>query len=196
VLSLLSSCGRICAVLTKILSSVFLSVLPTVTGSIAPRYASFRISYCLLTGELAWHIVLVSALFLAGVFGMFAYAMDRGYSVELARTIAVNTLVVMESFHLFFIRNIYGTSLTWSAVKGTRVVWLTVIAVTLAQFAMTYLPPLQRVFGTESVPLFDGVLIIGVGVALFAVIETEKQLRLRMRAMSCTASGEGAVEAR
>lgn len=136
----------------------------------------------LLTGELVWHIVLVSALFLAGVFGMFAYATDRGYSVELARTIAVNTLVVMEIFHLFFIRNIYGTSLTWSAVKGTRVVWTTVIAVTLAQFAVTYLPPLQRVFATEPVSLLDGLLIVGVGIALFAVIEAEKQIRLMFRA--------------
>jgi magnesium-transporting ATPase (P-type) len=137
----------------------------------------------LITGELAWHIVLVSALFMAGVFGMFSYAMDRGYSIELARTIAVNTLVVMEIFHLFFIRNIYGTSLTWSAIRGTRVVWITVIAVTLAQFAVTYLPPLQRVFATQPVPLFDGVLIVSVGAVLFAVIETEKQIRLRLRAM-------------
>jgi magnesium-transporting ATPase (P-type) len=140
----------------------------------------------LLSGELVWHIVLVSGLFLCGVFGMFAYAMDRGYSVELARTIAVNTLVVMEIFHLFFIRNIYGTSLTWGAVKGTRVVWMTVVVVTLAQFAITYLPPLQRVFATEPVSLIDGLLIVGVGVALFAVIETEKQVRLRVRGMRQT----------
>lgn len=137
----------------------------------------------LLTGELGWHIILVSALFLCGVFGMYFYAIDRGYSVELARTIAMNTLVVMEIFHLFFIRNIYGTSLTWKAVRGTRVVWLTVCAVTAAQFAITYLPPLQRIFSTDAVPFPDGVLIFGVGVALFAIIEIEKQLRLRLREM-------------
>lgn len=135
----------------------------------------------LLTGELAWHIVLVSALFLGGVFGMYAYAVDRGYSVDLARTIALNTLVVMEIFHLFFIRNIYGTSLTWEAVRGTKVVWTTVIGVTVAQFAITYLPPLQNLFATEAVPFWDGVLIVGVGVVLFAIIETEKQLRLHLR---------------
>jgi magnesium-transporting ATPase (P-type) len=132
----------------------------------------------LLTGTLAWHVVLVSILFLSGVFGTYAYAVDRGYSLELSRTIALNTLVVMEIFHLFFIRNIYGTSLTWAAVRGTRVVWGTVIAVTTAQFAITYLPPLQTIFATEAVPFFDGVIIIGVGIALFAIIETEKQLRL------------------
>lgn len=135
----------------------------------------------LLTGELVWHVILVSVLFLSGVFGIYSYAIDRGYSVELARTIAVNTLVVMEIFHLFFIRNIYGTSLTWKAVRGTKVVWATVILVTLAQFAITYLPFLQQVFATEPVPLLDGLLIVGVGVALFAIIEIEKQLRLRLR---------------
>jgi magnesium-transporting ATPase (P-type) len=137
----------------------------------------------LLSGALVWHIMLVSVLFLCGVFAIYAYAIDRGYSVDLARTLAVNTLVVMEIFHLFFIRNIYGTSLTWKAVRGTKVVWLTVIIVTVAQFAITYQPILQDIFATEPVPLVDGMLIIGVGVALFAIIETEKQLRLRLRAM-------------
>tara|TARA_R110002020_G_scaffold207296_4_gene412764 strand:+ start:972 stop:3659 length:2688 start_codon:yes stop_codon:yes gene_type:complete len=132
----------------------------------------------LLTGGLAWHIVLVSVLFLGGVFGIYAYAVDRGYSLEMTRTMAMNTLVVMEIFHLFFIRNIYGTSLTFKAVRATGVVWATVIAVTAAQFAVTYLPPLQRVFGTEAVALSDGLLIVGVGVLLFAIVEVEKQLRL------------------
>ena len=137
----------------------------------------------LLNGELAWHIVLVATLFLGGVFGMYAYAIDRGYSIELARTIALNTLVVMEIFHLLFIRNIYGTSLSWRAVRGTRIVWFTVTVVAIAQFAITYLPPLQKVFSTVAIPLRDGILIIGIGVLLFAFIETEKQLRLRLRKM-------------
>jgi hypothetical protein len=89
----------------------------------------------------------------------------------------------VEIFHLFFIRNIHGTSLTWKAVRGTRVVWLTVIIITVAQFSITYLAPLQAVFGTESVPFLDGLLIVGVGIALFGIIEIEKQLRLRLRAM-------------
>lgn len=57
----------------------------------------------LLTGGLIWHIVLVSILFLIAVFGMYFYAIDRGYPVELAQTMAMNTLVVLEIFHLFFI---------------------------------------------------------------------------------------------
>jgi len=135
----------------------------------------------LLSGEMVWHIVLVSTLFLCGVYGIYSYAIDRGYSVELARTLALNTLVVMEIFHLFFIRNIYGTSLTWKAVRGTKVVWTVVVIITFAQFAITYLPTLQAIFATASIPFWDGVLVIGIGVALFAIIETEKQIRLRLR---------------
>lgn len=132
----------------------------------------------LLQKNLTWHIVLVSALVLGGVFGVFTYATDRNYSLEVARTMAVNTLVVMEIFHLFFIRNVYSTSLTWKAIRGTRVVWTTVIVVTLAQFSITYLPPLQRVFGTAPVRFADGLMIVGIGIVLFAIVEIEKQLRL------------------
>ena len=134
----------------------------------------------LLTGELVWHIILVSTLFLCGVFGIYHYAVDQGYSIDLARTMAVNTLVVMEIFHLFFIRNIYGTSLTWKAVRGTKVVWTVVVIITVAQFAITYLPPLQRIFATEAIPFWYGVLIIGIGIVFFILVETEKQMRLRL----------------
>ncbi len=135
----------------------------------------------LLNGELIWHIVLVSVLFLCGVYGIYTYAIERGYSVELARTLAVNTLVVLEIFHLFFIRNIHSPSLTWKTIRGTGVVWMMVIIVIAAQLAITYLPPFQAVFVTEAVPLLDGLLVIGVGVALFVIIETEKQIRLRLK---------------
>lgn len=135
----------------------------------------------LLSGSLVWQIVITSTLFVVGVFAVHSYAMGQGYQVELARTMVVNTLVVMEIFYLFFVRNIYGTSLTWQSVRGTRVVWMTVITVTLAQFAMTYLPVLQTVFDTRPVSLVDGALIVLVGALLLALLEVEKQLRLRFQ---------------
>jgi magnesium-transporting ATPase (P-type) len=134
----------------------------------------------LLTGELVWLVALAALLFVAGVLGIYGYALRRGYPVELARTLALNTLVVMEIFYLFFVRNLHGASLTWRAVRGTRAVWAAVLAVTAAQFAVTYLPPLQAVFETRPVALADGLLVVAIGVLLLAVIEAEKQLRLRL----------------
>ena len=132
----------------------------------------------LLTGGLVWHVVFVTALFLGAVFGLFTYALDKGYPLPLAQTMSMNMLVVLEIFHLFYIRNIFGTSVNWAAFKGTRPVWISIIIVTAAQFAATYVPAAQPILGTQAVPLADGMLIIAVGVMFFAVIETEKQLRL------------------
>jgi len=137
----------------------------------------------LLSGGLVWQVVFVSVLFLCGMFGIFSYGLHQGYSIELARTLAVNTLVVMEIFYLFFMRNAYGTSLTWKAVAGTPAVWTSVGIAVVAQFAVTYFPFLQQVLGTQAVSLGDGLVVVGIGVALFALIEAEKQMRLRVMAM-------------
>jgi calcium-translocating P-type ATPase len=165
--------------ITAITLGLALAFEPTEAGTMArpPR----RRDAPILSGELVWHVVLVAALFIAGIFAMFTYALDSGYTLPLAQTIAMNTLVVLKTFHLFFIRNIHGTSLTWDAVKGTRVVWIVVIAVTSAQVAVTYLSPLQAILGTEPVPLVDGLLIVAVGAVFFALIEIEKQIRLGLK---------------
>ncbi|MFO1132171.1 MAG: cation transporting ATPase C-terminal domain-containing protein [Hyphomicrobiales bacterium] len=78
-------------------------------------------------------------------------------------------------------RDIHGTLLTWEWVRGTRVVWLVVLAITIAQFAVTYLPPLQDMLGTQSMSLFDGLLTLGIGAVFFAIIEIEKQTRLGLK---------------
>lgn len=165
--------------ITAITLGLALAFEPTEAGTMArpPR----RRDAPILSGSLVWHVVLVAMLFLAAVFGIFSYAVDRGYPVALAQTMAMNTLVVLEIFHLFFIRNIHSTSLTWAAARGTKVVWRVVIAITIAQFAVTYVPALQAVLGTRPVPLMDGVLIVVVGAAFFAIIEIEKQIRLGLR---------------
>ena len=165
--------------ITAITLGLALAFEPTEAGTMTrpprPRDAP------ILTGELVWHVALVSILFLAAVFGVFTYALDRGHSLALAQTMAMNTLVVLEIFHLFFVRNLHGTSLTWDAVRGTKVVWSVVVAIVIAQFAVTYLPPLQAALGTRPVPLADGFLIVGVGLAFFALLEIEKQIRLGLR---------------
>jgi magnesium-transporting ATPase (P-type) len=162
--------------ITAVTLGIALAFEPTEAGTMArpprPRNAP------ILSGELVWHVVLVALLFLAAVFAVFNYAIDKGHSLALAQTMAMNTLVVLEIFHLFFIRNLHGTSLTWDAVRGTKVVWTVVLVVTAAQFAVTYLPPLQSMLGTHPIPLADGVLIIAVGAAFFALTEIEKQIRL------------------
>jgi magnesium-transporting ATPase (P-type) len=134
----------------------------------------------ILSGDLVWHVVLVTLLLLAACYGVFTFAMDRGYPLALAQTMTMNMLVVLEIFHLFFIRNIYGTSLTLAAIRGTPVVWAVVILIVGAQFAITYLPQFQVVLGTQAMPVWDGVLLAAIGAAFFVILEVEKQIRLSL----------------
>jgi len=134
----------------------------------------------LLSGPLGWHVALIGGLFALAIFGVFAYVIDRGDTVEKARTMALNTLVVLKIVHLFFVRNLHGTSLTWRAAMGTRAVWIALVATIAAQMALTYVPFMQAAFGTSALSMLDGAIILGVGAAFFALIETEKQIRLAM----------------
>ncbi len=138
----------------------------------------------ILSGRLLWRILFVSTLIVAGAFGIYAWATSRGLPVETARTLVVNMIVVMEIFYLFSVRYVHGTSLTWRGVLGTRAVLIGVAVVVGAQFAFTYLPPLQAVFETRPVSLLEGLSIVGLGVAFLLIVETEKWLAARLTAQS------------
>lgn len=131
----------------------------------------------ILTGELIWRIVFVSALFMAGAFSIFFWAQAQGLPIEQARTLVVNTIVVMEIFYLFSVRYVHGSSLTWQGVLGTPAVLAGVAIVVVAQLAFTYLPFMQAVFETRAVSLTEGAAVMAIGVILLLAVETEKWLR-------------------
>jgi magnesium-transporting ATPase (P-type) len=135
----------------------------------------------LMSADLVWHVVLVGAIYAAAIFGVFAFATGKGYATELAQTMAMNTLVTLKIFYLFHIRSLYGTSFTWKAIRGTNAVWITLAVAVAAQLAMTYLPVMHLAFGTRAVPLADGLVILGLGVVFYVLIETERQIRLALR---------------
>jgi magnesium-transporting ATPase (P-type) len=159
---------------------------PTEAGAMrrAPRSAGLNI----LSGRLLWRIGFVSVLFLIGAFGMYTWAESRGLPVETARTIVVNTIVVMEIFYLFSVRYVHGTSMTWQGALGTRPVLIGVGLVTAAQFAMTYAPFMQVIFDTRPVAFLDGVTVVAAGVAMLVIVEIEK-------AVWRWFSGEGGADA-
>ncbi len=134
----------------------------------------------LLSGTLLWHVVLVGGLYAAAMFGIFTWGIGRDYTVEHAQTLAMNTLVVLKIFYLFYIRNLHGTSLSWDVVRATQAVWITLVIALGAQVFMTYVPIMQIAFGTRPLAALDMGVILGLGLVFFALIETERQLRLAL----------------
>jgi magnesium-transporting ATPase (P-type) len=147
----------------------------------AMRRAPRKPDQPILSGLLIWRVILVSLLFVIGAFGMFFWAKARGLPVEEGRTIVVNTIVVFEIFYLFNVRYLHESSLTWKGLLGTPAVLTGIGLVTAAQFVFTYAPFMQSIFQTRAVSLTDGISIVALGIAFFAILEFDKLLRRRLR---------------
>ena len=136
----------------------------------------------LIQPALVWQIMLVGSLFFLAVFSIYQYAIEAGHEVEYARTQAMNMLVGLEIFYLFFIRTMHRRSITLSGIRGTRVVWSAVGFVVIAQLAICYIPVLQTVFGTRAPDTTDNLLILLTGIVMLIVLEMEKVIRLNVYA--------------
>ncbi|RDI60197.1 cation-transporting P-type ATPase [Microvirga subterranea] len=141
----------------------------------------------LLSGRLLWRIAFVSTLMVVGTFSIYAWAIGRGLPVETARTMVVNSIVVMEIFYLFSVRYIHGSSLTLQGVLGTRAVLIGVATVVAAQLAFTYLPVMQWIFDSRPISAVDGLVILGLGITLLGIVEVEKQIAARLSGSRRTA---------
>ncbi len=130
----------------------------------------------LLTPFLVWRVIFVSLIFLAGALSIFFYALNRGLDIDTARTMVVNTIVVLEIFYLFNVRYLHMTSFTWRGALGTGPVLIAVGAIVVAQFGFTYLPLMNDLFATRAVSLGDGVLIVTVGLVAMVMLEVEKHI--------------------
>ncbi len=130
----------------------------------------------LLTGWFLWRIAYVAVILTAGTFGLFLWEMDRGVSIEHARTVAVNTLVVFEIFYLFNSRYITAPVLNRAGLLGNRYALLAVGLLILFQLGFTYLPPMQALFGTAAISLAIWGRIVLVASTVLFLVELEKAL--------------------
>jgi magnesium-transporting ATPase (P-type) len=112
----------------------------------------------------------------AGVAGLFAQARIAGAPLPVARSVAVNALVMFEAFYLLSARHIRAPVLNLEGFFGNRVALAAVLAVTLLQLVLTYLPFMQRLFGTAALDVSDWLRLIGVAALIVPLVEAEKYL--------------------
>jgi magnesium-transporting ATPase (P-type) len=121
-----------------------------------------------------WRIVFVSILLTAGTIALFLWELASGVSIETARTVAVNALVLGEMAYLFNCRYLLAPVRTWQDFSGNFYVLLTIAILLCVQLLFTYLPFMQGLFGVVAIDAASWARIIGFGVLLFAVVEIEK----------------------
>lgn len=140
----------------------------------------------LLSGFLVWRIVLVSLLLVAACFGLFLWELERGMSVEAARTVAVNMLVAGEMVYLFNSRYVYAPALNWKGMFGNRYVLFAIALLAPMQLLFTYWSVMQSWFGTGGIDLVAWTRIVACAVAVFAVVEIEKAIMRRALGRAAT----------
>lgn len=130
----------------------------------------------LLTGALITRILLVSALLVGGSWWLFAWERSAGADLAEARTAALNLFVVVAAFYLFSCRSL--TRSAWRIGLFTNR-WIIVGATVqgVAQLALTYLPPMNAVFGTQPIGVDTWLRILAIATLAAAVVAVDKRLR-------------------
>jgi magnesium-transporting ATPase (P-type) len=135
----------------------------------------------MLTGFLLWRVFLVTAVIVVSAVSLFLWEEHRpGATLEEARTMAVNILVMGEIVYLFNCRFLVASSASVRGLLGSRHALLAVAALVPLQLAFTYVPPMQVLFDTAGIDFDAWAWVLGFGAALFLVVEAEKAV-LRWR---------------
>ena len=131
-----------------------------------------------LDGALVRRIVLVGVLMLAGSFGMFLLAGERGQSMAEARTSAMNVFVAIEIVYLFSCRSL-RLPLTAMAPFANPWVWAGVALQLMLQLAVTYVAALNAAFATAPIGGRAWIEISAIACAALCIIEIDKWLQNR-----------------
>ena len=100
----------------------------------------------------------------------------------------------MEVFYLFSVRYLRAPSFKLDQLLSSRAVLIAVAVVVTLQLFFTCVPFMERVFDTRPVDFVHGLEMIGLGVALFLVLELEKcALRKWRKNPSGQRDGSGAM---
>ncbi|QTF91221.1 HAD-IC family P-type ATPase [Halomonas sp. BM-2019] len=129
---------------------------------------------------LLWRVVFVSLLLLVGVFGMFLWIQAQGGSIELARTGAVNMLVMGSAAYLINSRYLLASTLSLAGIFGSRPVWGSIGIIVMLQLGWTYLPFMQLIFASEGLSPAHWGVILTASLAIYLIVEVEKRV-LRAR---------------
>lgn len=142
----------------------------------------------ILSRFVVWRILFVTAIMVAGTFGIFLWVQSEGAGIELARTAAVNTLVMFEIFYLFNSRYLLASVLSWEGLFGNRYVLMAVAALVVLQLLFTYAPSFQLLFGTAAMSAGLWMLVVTIASSVFFLVEAEKFLARRLAAGASSAS--------
>ncbi len=128
----------------------------------------------ILSGFLIWRIFFVAIIVIMATFGLFMRDRLNGYSLEHARTIAVNTIIFFEIFYLLNTRYLKSSNLSLNGLLGNRYVLAAIGVTILLQILFTHVSFMQTMFSTTHISNADWLRIVTVSSSVFFIVEIEK----------------------
>ena len=128
----------------------------------------------LVDGYFVWRIFYVSALIGGGTLWLtLALSRTGSYDDATLRTITMQAVVFAQMFHLFNNRSLRRSAFCCGFFTNKAVFVVGALMVVL-QLLVTYVPFMNRVFGTSPIPARYWVYPLILGLAVFVVVEIEK----------------------
>ncbi|MEE3718891.1 cation-transporting P-type ATPase [Tumidithrix elongata RA019] len=130
----------------------------------------------ILTPKLLWRILIISAFNLIAVFGVFEWIWQTTSNLDLARTMAVHTLVSAETFYLLsisqcipslfaYFQNRYSKNLVKNCnLKIAYIPAIGVACVFIFQVFFSQLPFVNPLFHTQPLSMMQALICISAGV--------------------------------
>jgi magnesium-transporting ATPase (P-type) len=133
----------------------------------------------LLTPFALWRILFISVGLAAFTLGAFFWMKSQNVTEALARTVAVNALVIGQAFYALNSRFLLDSSVSIQAHRGNPYLPYGYGLLAVLQLLFTYAPPFQTLFDTEALPLRIWAWLMLGGFVFFLIVEAEK-LIIRM----------------
>lgn len=133
----------------------------------------------MLTGRMLSQVVLVGLLILIAAFGLFKWELARGAGLEAARTVALNTVAMIQALYLVNCRSLRHSIVSIGLFRNGWL-WLGIVGVLLLQAGLTHLPFLNTIFQTAPLGWDEWLRIAGAGLAALVLVEAHKWIAARL----------------
>lgn len=132
----------------------------------------------ILSRSLIQRIVIVSVIILAGTLGLFVLEEKRGASLEEARTVVVNGIIMIEMFYLLNSRSL-TESILHLGFFSNRWILIGIASTVMLQIFYTYSPVMNTLFRSAPISVESWAAIVAVALFAFVIVEIEKWITKR-----------------
>ena len=131
-----------------------------------------------LTSLMLQRLVLIGVIIAAGTLYTFFRALDQGYALNHARSVALTTIVLFQLFNVFNVRS-HTLSIFRMPLLSNPFLFFSVVASIIAQVMIIYVPAFQLVFRTAPLNIQDWLFVVAMAIAVLVAVEVEKAIRAR-----------------